>query len=505
MCDYFKNLKPSYCFDDVLLLPRYSTISSRKEVDLTCELSAEPDKRSLRLKSPLISSPMDTVSGSEMAIAMALNGGLGIIHRFMSEEEQLRQVEEVKRYVQYIFTDPICIKNTSTIGELKNELEAQIIKTFCVIDENNKLEGLITNRDCSNIKVLNVNDNITTVMTPFTELITIKIKCEEDIKWSYNGGYERYLTEARDLMRKYKIEKIPIIFNNTNELYGIITERSVRYYFDNKQKATLDNEGRLCCGIAVGVANTNWEHIDALVEAGVDLLCVDVANGHNSNCIEMVEELRRRYPNIIIMAGNIATGEGLPALANAGVDCVRIGIGNGSICSTRLQTGVGYGQFSAVNEIFETKITNKLTTKLVCDGGSLGKIGNKMKALASGADAVMLGRSLASCIESPGLIINRNGKRVKYFRGMASKMASMSKTGDNAIKGTAEGVDGVVEVKGSVSETIDEICGGLRSGMSYQGCRTLEELNKVRERNDIMWGLSTAIGLSETGIRIKTF
>ena len=503
MCDYLKNLKPSYCFDDVLLLPKYSTIKSRKEVDLTCELSAEPDKRTLKLKSPLISSPMDTVSGSEMAIAMALNGGLGIIHRFMSEEEQLKQVEEVKRYVQYIFKDPRGLYDTDTIGKLKKRLTTKPIKTFCVLNKNHKLEGIITNRDCANIDSLDDNICITEIMTPFSKLITIKIKREEDIECGYNGGYERYLTEARELMNKYKIEKIPIIFTN-NELYGIITERSVRYYFDNKQKATLDEYGSLCCGIAIGVSNVNWKHIDNLYEF-VDLFCIDVANGHNSNCIEMVKELRSRYSDIIIMAGNIATGEGLPALANAGVDCVRIGIGNGSICSTRLQTGVGYGQFSAVNEIFETKIANGLTTKLVCDGGSLGKIGNKMKALASGADAVMLGRSLASCIESPGIIINRNGKRVKYFRGMASKMASMSKTGDTAVKGTAEGVDGVVEVKGSVAETIDEICGGLRSGMSYQGCRTLEELNKLRANNDIMWGLSTAIGLSETGIRIKTF
>jgi IMP dehydrogenase len=495
---YLNQLKPSYCFDDVLLLPRYSNIKSRKEVDLTCELSAEPDKRSLRLKSPLISSPMDTVTGSQMAIAMALNGGLGIIHRFMSEEEQLRQVEEVKRYVQYIFTDPYTININDTVGNLRSIVKSTNVNTLCVID-NDVLVGIITKRDLSliinNDEIMDSERIIENIMTA-TPLV---------IFYNDNLTTEDYLLEARVLMERHKIEKVPIVYEGSNKLYGIITKRCIEFYFNNKKHATMDNDGRLSCGMAVGVANVNWEHINSLVEAGVDLLCVDVANGHNANCINMVIELRRRYPNIIIMAGNIATGDGLIALAKVGVDCVRIGIGNGSICSTRLQTGVGYGQFSAVNEIFEAKQEYCLKTKLVCDGGSLGKIGNKMKALASGADAVMLGRSLASCIESPGMVINRNGKRVKYFRGMASKMASMSKSDDKAVSGTAEGVDGVVDVKGSVSDTIEEICGGIRSGMSYQGCRSINELLDLRANGDIKWGLSTAIGLNETGIRIKTF
>jgi IMP dehydrogenase len=463
-----------------------------------CELSAEPEKRSLRLKSPLISSPMDTVTGSQMAIAMALNGGLGVIHRFMSEEEQLRQVEEVKRYVQYIFTDPYTININDTVGNLRNIVNNTNVYTLCVID-NDMLVGIVTKRDLS--LIIN-NDEIMD-----SECIIENIMTATPLVIFYNNNLttEDYLLEARVLMERHKIEKVPIVYKGSNKLYGIITKRCIEFYFNNKKHATMDNNGRLSCGIAVGVANVNWEHIDALVEAGIDLLCVDVANGHNQNCIDMVVELRKRYPDIIIMAGNIVTGEGLIGLANAGVDCVRIGIGHGSICSTRLQTGVGFGQFSAVNELFECKRDNNLTTKLICDGGSLGKIGNKMKALASGADAVMLGRSLASCIESPGMIINRNGKRVKYFRGMASKMASMSKSGDKADSGTAEGVDGVVEVKGLVGDTIDEICGGIRSGMSYQGCRSLFELHDLRSLNGIEWGLSSAIGLSETGIRIKTF
>lgn len=495
---YHDNIRPSYCFDDVLLLPRYSDIASRSEVDLTCELSSNPEKRSLCLKSPLISSPMDTVSGSEMAIHMALNGGLGIIHRFMSEEDQIREVEKVKRYVEYVFTEPYKISSDATICELKLQLDKNNVKTLCVVDNESVLEGIITNRDLK----AQLNKYGDEAKIKDTNIMT---KTPVVIYFNENKKTEEYLLEAKEIMDRLRVQKVPIVLELSGKLYGIITARSVRYYFDNKQRATLDLSGRLCCGIAVGVANVNWVHINSLVEAGVNLLCVDVANGHNENCIRMVAELRKRHPQIIIMAGNIATASGLIPLVEAGMDCARIGIGNGSICSTRLQTGVGFGQFSAVNEIFEEKRNRNLSVKLVCDGGSLGKIGNKMKALASGADAVMLGRSLASCIESPGIIINRNGKRVKYFRGMASKMASMSKSGDKAVKGTAEGVDGVVEVRGSVADTIQEICGGLRSGMSYQGSRTLPELHTLRANNQINWGLSTSIGLSETGIRIKTF
>lgn len=499
------NIKHSYCFDDVLLLPNHSNISSRKEIDLSCDLSSKPNLRSLRLKNPLISSPMDTVSGSDMAISMALNGGLGVIHRFMSEEEQLVEVEKVKRYVQYVFTEPYKINSNATLMELCNYLSNINVKTVCVIDDKNRLVGIITNRDLVASGILTDIDS-NDLLKPVSEIMThTPLVLFIDSEMDFWQNSVKYFQEALDMMKRHRIQKIPIIIENLNIFYGIITERALKYYFDNKKNATVDAEGRLACGIAVGVANVNWSHIDKLVNKGVDLLCVDVANGHNENCIKMVENLRKRYPSVVLMAGNIVTGEGLINLSKAGVDCVRIGIGNGSICSTRLQTGVGLGQFTAVTEIYETKIRDNLAVKLVCDGGSLGKIGNKMKALAAGADAVMLGRSLASCIESPGIIINRNGKRVKYFRGMASKMASMSKTGDKAVSGTAEGVDGVVEVRGSVADTIEEICGGIRSGMSYLGYRNQIELDSARKNGFISWALSTAIGLSETGIRIKTF
>lgn len=498
---YMKRVKYSYCFDDVLLIPKYSNISSRKNISLETNISSSLE-RNLKLKLPLISSPMDTVTGSKMAISMALNGGLGIIHRFMDEEEQLENVKTVKRYVQYIFTDPYTIEKDKTISELKNKLETSTnVKTFCVVD-NNKLIGLITNRDLSLLELYKESDSITKIMTPIEKLKCLKISSLEiDIK----KNYENYLLKAHYLMLENRVQKVPIIFDD-GTLYGVVTEKSIKYYFNNQNNATLDKYGRLCCGIAMGVQSINWNHIDKLVEYGVDILCVDVANGHNQNCLDAVKQIRNRYKNkVLIMAGNVCTGEGLLKLSEVDVDCVRIGIGNGSICSTRLQTGNGLGQFTSVNDCMETKIKYNLTTKLICDGGSLGKIGNKVKALASGSDAIMLGRSLACCYESPGVIINRNGKQVKYYRGMASKMASLSKSKDKQTLGTAEGVDGIVEVKGSVNSTLVELTGGIKSGLSYQGCKSLKELNELRVNNKIDWGLSTSIGLTESGIRIKTF
>lgn len=511
---YLHNIRNSYCFDDVLLLPRYSDISSRKNINLETELSSNTELRSLKLKSPLISSPMDTVTDDNMAIHMALNGGIGIIHRFMSNEMQLEKVKNVKRYVQYVFTNPYSINENARVFELKNELERINIKTLCVVNDDNELMGIITKRDCKNLNELCEDYSHTPIaklMTPKHNIRYLYIDSENEL----NDKLEYYLNLAKAKMIEHRIEKIPVIIKKKRTsyldrtekyvLYGIITDRSIKYYFENKKMATLDKLGRLCCGVAIGVHNIDWQHIENLVNNGVDLLCIDVANGYNKNCIDTAIKLRSKYPHIIIMAGNICTDEGLKPFADADVDCIRIGIGNGSICTTRLQTGVGFGQFTAINEIMDEKINNNYSIKLISDGGSLGKIGNKVKALASGADAIMLGRSLAGCLESPGMIINKDGKKVKYFRGMASKMASLSKNNDNInnVNITSEGIDGTIDVKGSVADIINEINGGICSGLSYLGCHNLKELNLLRIQNEIEWGLSTSIGLNETGTRIK--
>lgn len=530
------SLVPSYCFDDVLLRPKYSEISSRSEISLETEIGTA--HRSLKLKIPLISSPMDTVTDEKMAIKLALAGGLGIIHRYMTINEQVTQIANVKRYVNYIFKEPHIINANATVYEARCMQELYCVKTLCVMETNNHNSlhtqhsciGIITSRDLAGKEP---DIPIRAIMTPYSRLHKLFVDTDQISELSNGPGsvlFTHIMTQARYIMNKYAVEKVPIfqVLNNceTQILYGIVTQRSVQHYFDNQSTSCLDSKGRLCVGAAVGIRPGYLEHVAALVNAGVDLICVDVANGHNMHTIDAVGQIRSQYPDLIIMAGNICTLDGYKRLATAGTDCIRIGIGNGSICTTRLETGNGFGQWSALKECADyihsqqasSEQANTYTNlpKLICDGGTLGKTGNKVKALAIGASAIMMGRTLASCEESPGQIITRNGKRMKYFRGMASTMANLSKqeaqqcASEPATKKvkldtdfTAEGVDGVVDLKGSVIDVVKQIVGGLKSGLSYQGVYSVSELHAIY--NTIEWALSTTIGQSETGIRVSTF
>ena len=512
-------LHQSLSFDDVLLRPNQSDIGSRSEVQLGIELSSRPETRSLRLCQPLIASPMDTVCEERMAIHMALNGGLGIIHRFMDPDEQVRQVQAVKRYVNYIFHDPYTVSPQDNLVDIRARSDETEVWTYCVIADG-LFKGLITRRDLdkgqsdynSGINRLKASD----IMTPETECYSISLDrnpfaADLDIT---SSEFRRLMEYAQELMHARRVQKIPVLLiqDGKKTLLGLITNRSVTYYFQNMSKSSLDTHGRLRVGAAVGIKPGYLEQTQNLVDAGVDLICVDVANGHNTHTLDAVRAIRARFPELVIMSGNVCTGDGAHQLATAGSDCIRIGIGNGSICSTRLETGVGYGQWSSVRECFQALQTNPefQGVKLICDGGSLGKSGNKFKALAAGASAVMLGRTLASCDESPGQVITRNGKRMKYFRGMASTMANISNQ-ERATKRvrpntnfTAEGVDGVVELKGSVADLLGQINGALRSGMSYLGARNLDELHHLSRTGQIQWAQQTAIGMAETGIRVAT-
>lgn len=540
--NYEKTLETSYCFDDVLLRPRESDIASRSEIDLGVNLGTK--HRSLKLKIPLISSPMDTVTESKMAINMALNGGIGIIHRYMTVYEQITEITKVKRHINYIFPDPYKVNNLITYQGILNHIEKTGVTTICIFSKNPpfpKFEGIITNRNLQKLEVLPIESIINKtvkeldeeyhIMTPFDKLIYMSYNHQyykDMIKDNTSPHFEDCMVEARDLMNENNIEKIPIFKmdeggNPTNIILGIITRRSIEHYFNNRTRAALDKSGSLVVGAAIGIRGEYLEDAKKLVEAGVDLLCIDVANGHNTRTIKAVEEVRKLFPDIVIMVGNVCTGHGYYKLAKSDCDCIRVGIGNGSICSTRLETGVGFGQFSSVNECYDIKRRYFLDTHIICDGGSLGKTGNKVKALASGSSAIIMGKTLASCEESPGSIIIRNGKRMKYYRGMASTMANISKREKQmkedcastitrynnrkrkAITQTAEGVDGVIDLKGSVEETLNQICGAIRSGLSYQGCRSIEELHELRKNYELRWGVITSIGMSETGIRVKTF
>lgn len=520
-----QGLYQSLSFDDVLLRPNPSAIASRQEIELGIELSADPNRRSLRLCQPLIASPMDTVCEEQMAIHMALNGGLGIIHRFMDQDEQVRQVQSVKRYVNYIFRDPYTVAPNDTLQDIRHQSDETGVWTYCVVTKDelhglNIFKGLITRRDLEQpistgtqqIKKLTAVE----IMTKASDCYSISLDTNpfiDDLDIT-SSQFRRLMEYADDIMKSQCIQKVPIVLitGGVKYLLGLITNRSVTYYFQNMSKSTLDAHGRLRVGAAIGIKPGYLEQTQRLVDAGVDLICVDVANGHNSHTLNAVRAIRAQFPELVIMAGNVCTGEGALQLASAGSDCIRIGIGNGSICSTRLETGVGYGQWSSVRECFEAIQSSSefRQVKLICDGGSLGKSGNKFKALAAGATAVMLGRTLASCDESPGQIITRNGKRMKYFRGMASTMANISsqeriskRTKPNT-NFTAEGVDGVVELKGSVTDLLGQINGALRSGMSYLGARNMGELHHLARTGRIQWAQQTAIGMSETDIRVAT-
>jgi len=552
-------LGASYCFDDILMEPLLSNISTRKSISL--ETNIATNNRKLILKTPLISSPMDTVTETDMAIKMALNGGLGIIHRYMSIEDQVLQITKVKRFLQYIITEPYKITPDTKLEEIIELRELYNVSSFCVVDnfESNNLIGIITRRDIAHMEHINNLENndlhdshdshdsheLTAInfMSNLQKLITLDIvNIKDDIQndRQYNLNLDNTLSLAKDLMHKNKIEKIPIV--NGSVLVGLITLKNIRHYENNKYKACIDSNGALCVGGAIGIVDEYMERLDKLVIAGADLICIDVANGFNTNIFSAITIIRFKYPMLVIMVGNVCNWQGYAALSKYDVDCIRVGVGNGSICTTRLETGIGKGQFSAVSECFKYKSNyiynqneinnmigsnnsnnNKQLPNLICDGGSLGKTGNKVKALACGSSAIMLGRTLASTIESPGSIINRNGKRFKYIRGMASTMANLSKqekTKDNTKSNTkantkantktsisthSEGVDGEQELSGSVVELIEQINGGLKSGMSYLGCKSIDELHNKSSKGEIKFNLVTSIGMSENGIRVKTY
>ena len=526
----------SLCFDDILMEPLLSKISTRSSINL--ETNIATNGRSLIIKTPLISSPMDTVTETDMAIKMALNGGLGIIHRYMDINDQVLQITKVKRFLQHIIQEPYKILATTTLLEIEELRNIYNVSSFCVVDNinTNILIGIITKRDieymkqkqydiqniqttnyCDGINGINYNDNANNINNIVLQVYDFMTKnlITLDVSMTLHS-LEATLSIAKELMLERKIEKIPIV--NNGSLVGLITLNNIKHYENNKSKACIDSNGALCVGAAIGIVDDYMERLYKLINAGVDLICIDVANGFNENVFNSIILIREKYKEIVLMVGNVCNWQGYQALCNYDVDCIRIGVGNGSICTTRLETGIGKGQFSAVSECFRYKVEYNTLPHIICDGGSLGKTGNKVKALACGSSAIMLGRTLASTEESPGTIIYRNGKRFKYIRGMASTMANLSKQEKTAnttntentqnklkTKFTAEGVDGEQELTGSVVDVIEQINGGLKSGLSYLGCENINQLHNKSCKGEIKFNLVTSIGMSESGIRVKTY
>lgn len=445
-------LKKAYTFDDVLLIPNKSEVLP-KDVSLRTSLT-----KKIKLNLPILSAGMDTVTESKMAIALSREGGIGIIHKNMSIEEQAMEVDRVKRQENGVITDPFHLQPDNSVQEALN-LMAKYRISGIPITEEGKLVGIITNRDIA---------FETNYVQPIKNIMTSK----NLITASENTTVE----QAKEILKQHKIEKLPLIDENNN-LKGLITIKDIEKVrkFPNAAK---DERGRLLCGAAVGVTANMMERVSALVAAHVDVITVDTAHGHSKGVLEAVKEIKQKYPEIQIIAGNVATAEATHDLIQSGADCIKVGIGPGSICTTRVVSGVGVPQLTAVMDCVEE--ANKYGIPVIADGG-IKYSGDVVKALAAGATTVMMGSMLAGCEEAPGEIEMYQGRSYKVYRGMGSLAAMACGSKDRYFqegskKLVPEGVEGRVPFKGSVIETIYQLVGGLRSGMGYLGSATLKDL-----------------------------
>lgn len=441
-------------FDDVLLVPQRSEVLP-KDVDLRTRLT-----KTITLNIPLASAAMDTVTEARMAIAIAREGGIGIIHKNMSIEEQAEQVDKVKRSEHGVIVDPFYLSPDHLVSDAVALMEKYHISGV-PITENGKLVGIITNRDIR-------------FETDFSKKIR-EVMTSENLITAPEGTT---LEQAKEILRKYKIEKLPIV-DEKGMLKGLITikdiEKAIKY-----PNSAKDKNGRLLVGAAVGIARDTMERVEALVAAKVDVITVDTAHGHSVGVINMVKQIKKKFPDLQVIAGNVATAEATRELIEAGADCVKVGIGPGSICTTRVVAGVGVPQITAIMECAEE--ADKYGIPIIADGG-IKYSGDIVKAIAAGASVVMVGNLLAGTEESPGETELYQGRRFKVYRGMGSlgAMAAGSKDRyfqEDAKKLVPEGVEGRVPFKGPLADTVYQLMGGLRAGMGYCGARTIEELRK---------------------------
>ena len=441
-------------FDDVLLVPAYSKVIPN-QVDVSTYLT-----KKIKLNIPMMSAGMDTVTEYNMAIAMARQGGIGIIHKNMSIEAQAEEVDKVKRSENGVITDPFFLSPEHTLKDA-NDLMAKFRISGVPITEGKKLVGIITNRDLK-------------FETDFSKKIKESMTSEGLI--TAKEGIT--LEEAKEILAKSRKEKLPIVDDDFN-LKGLITikdiEKQIKYPL-----AAKDEQGRLLCGAAVGITANVLARVDALVKANVDVIVVDSAHGHSENILRAVREIKAAYPELQVIAGNVATGAATKALIDAGVDAVKVGIGPGSICTTRVVAGIGVPQITAVYDV--AQVAMKHNIPVIADGG-IKYSGDIVKALAAGGNVVMLGSLLAGCEESPGETEIYQGRSFKVYRGMGSLAAMANGSKDRyfqegAKKLVPEGVEGRVPYKGSVADSVFQLVGGIRSGMGYCGCKTIELLHE---------------------------
>ena len=466
-------MKTGLTFDDVLLVPQYSEILP-SEVNISTFLT-----KNIKLNVPIVSAAMDTVTESAMAIAMAREGGLGFIHKNMSIENQAAEVDKVKRHENGMILNPVTVTKEDTLIDVEKICRRYHISGLPVVDNNRHLVGMITRRD---IKYLTIDSTKVEAVMTKDNLITAQVGTS--------------LEEAKMILWKNRIEKLPIV-DNQYRLVGLITSKDIDN-IGNHPNACKDRQGRLRCGAAVGVGEDTLRRVEALINAGVDVITVDSAHGHSRNVIDAVRKIRDKFPDIDLVAGNIVTARAAEELAKAGVNTVKVGIGPGSICTTRVVAGVGVPQITAIQEVAEYCKTNDI--KLIADGG-IKFSGDIAKAIAAGADVVMLGSLLAGCTESPGEEVIFQGRKFKVYVGMGSLAAMKRGSADRYFQSkdtqtkklVPEGIEGRVAYKGSVSDSIYQLCGGLLSGMGYCGTPNIEAL-----KNNGVFVQITSAGLKES-------
>lgn len=450
-----KIIKEALTYDDVLLVPRKSEILGH-QVSLKTQFT-----RNLQLNIPIISAGMDTVTEAKFAIAIAREGGIGIIHKNMSIEAQALEVDKVKRCEHGVIVDPFYLGPDNHVSEALELMARYRISGVPVVDKDRVLVGIITNRDIRFEK--DNNKMISEIMTS-ENLIT----ATADIK----------MDEAEAILRKHKIEKLPLV-DEAGKLVGLITIKDIEKVIVYPNRAT-DNKGRLLAGAAIGIGPDMLDRVKAVVKAGVDVVALDSAHGHSKNIINAVKDIKAAFPNLEVIAGNVATAEATKDLIEAGADCVKVGIGPGSICTTRVVAGIGVPQLTAVMDCAEE--ANKHGVPIIADGG-IKYSGDIVKALAAGAGSVMLGSLFAGCEESPGETIIYMGRQFKTYRGMGSVAAMESGSSDRYFqnhtkKYVPEGVEGRVAYKGPLKEIVYQLVGGLRSGMGYCGSETISILQE---------------------------
>jgi IMP dehydrogenase len=457
-------IKEGLTFDDVLLIPKRSPIISRSQTNLKTKLS-----RNITLNIPLVSANMDTVTESGMAIALAREGGIGIIHRFMTIEDQVDEVLKVKRSESVIIEQPYTIKPDMSVQDVDNLMLQYGVSGLLVEENGRKLAGIITRRDIT--FETNHKSKISDLMSK--NVITAK----EGIT----------IEQAKEVLHNHRIEKLPVV-DSSNRIVGLITSKDI-LKMDQYPYASKDKKGRLLVGAAVGVKGDYLERTEALLDAGSDTIVVDIAHGHSENAINAVHMIKKAFPNCELIAGNVATREGTKDLIKAGVDAVKVGVGSGSICITRVITGSGVPQLTAI--VDSVKVAKEHEVPVISDGG-VRTSGDATKALAAGSSSVMIGSLFGGTDESPGKTIIKNGKKFKMYRGMASFYASLGRryrergpqvvdSSDDLNDYVPEGVEAMVPYKGSVVEIIRQLVGGLRSGLSYCGAKTIREMHNNAE------------------------